>query len=1380
MEITRTILFAMLFAGASLVATGQIGEICDNGIDDDGDGLVDLNDKDECSCVHDPFVQPTTSPIPNPSFELNSGLPDRKDQFNLVNDWYLAYNETPDYYCGFEPDDYLAASWPFPSGTCASGLMVAFTNGFRKTEYIGTYLVNPLPAGSSAKLEFYVYTTWDPISSMFPGSMCSGVANVAGLPPYQFSLYGYNNQDPFGSMSVPDCPAGTELGSVSVTPMESWQKISLVMNNIPHDIQKIVIGASCQVPAEYVSGCYAYSLIDGLNMKVGAVPINLTIHESGGLCAGDSKLQALSDVAGTFQWYKEGIALIGQTSDELLVSDGKYGPGRYTVYFQSNGQCDTASIHVTGSMRPGADFSNSVGCSGQEVQFTNTTNSFSIPYNSEWHFNGNWVVDSRAESPTHTFNTPGTYPVTLVINTPGCSDTIKKTVKINQTPIVRFKPDSGCLGRDFIFQSTPIQHPTGHNYSWDFGDGNTVTGKTNPIHEYALVGKFGVTYTITNMVSKCTDKFVDTAVVYHRPDARILPNQDWIICQKDTLKLYDGSVIPKVVDNDYINYWRWDIDGSSVSYQKNPKWFNVTNGSKVRLIVNTAQGCRDTTVKKEVTVNPNPQTRITASDSCMNQTTVFTDSSGIVGNEQLTYEWDFGDGSSKEQGKGPKSHKYQQPGLYNVRLTVNSARNCSTKAQLPVRIWDKPTAKFTYSDSCASRNVQFSGTSTNPNSDQSLEWLWQLNAPNSNFLSSGYQTDTTYSVAGSYDVTLVVKDSVGCSDTIAKVVDINPTPLASVSVDSGCVYKEFAFNNNSVLDPAINPTHEWDFGDGSKGNKETENHNYNAAGVYTYQYVVASQFGCSDTATGLLKVYDKPNARILGDTVICDYDVLNLSDGSLIPTVVGNDSIFERFWRFGPGPDQLGKNPTWSNVADSSVVRLEVMTQQKCQDTAYRMILVNSIRAHITSMQDGDSVCSKRVVQFNSLATRDTAGGIDYAWDFGDGNGSVVQNPRHPYTQSGKYPVRLIATANNCSDTAMVDSVVVRGTPNAKIQIDGLTCKDRKVVLHNVSDVSSAWPDSLVHGVWVYGNTIDSSQSLSIDPLSDTTTILLGVRSALGCPDTAKRVLIPNPIPKAYFDFVGDSGCAKSCAVFTNQSTIDASATIDSLRWDFDGLGTSTDSVARFCYPNGLPDTVLKYDVTLTVTSDSGCVHSRKISDAITVLPTPNVKAYVIGEPKFCVDSVFRFASEVFPTSKLQWFANKDSLIGEYQDSLTYRIRQDGFLLIELKATNNHNCSEIAQVYVEAVHCYDSIFLPNVFTPNGDEVNDLFEIVKLPPGDHEMSIFNRWGELVYHTSGHPIKGWDGYSASGQEMPVGTYFVVFKVDNHKTYKGNVTLLRQKRN
>ena len=107
--------------------------------------------------------------------------------------------------------------------------------------------------------------------------------------------------------------------------------------------------------------------------------------------------------------------------------------------------------------------------------------------------------------------------------------------------------------------------------------------------------------------------------------------------------------------------------------------------------------------------------------------------------------------------------------------------------------------------------------------------------------------------------------------------------------------------------------------------------------------------------------------------------------------------------------------------------------------------------------------------------------------------------------------------------------------------------------------------------------------------------------------------------------------------------------------------------------------------------------------------------------------------------------------------------------------TDASGCTKTVDDVVISESYNDCIRIPNVFTPNGDGVNDewIIENIELFPDAH-IYVFNRWGQLLYHERGNG-KRWDG-SYRGHFVPSGVYLYIIKLHSDEdTYKGTVTVL-----
>jgi gliding motility-associated-like protein len=144
--------------------------------------------------------------------------------------------------------------------------------------------------------------------------------------------------------------------------------------------------------------------------------------------------------------------------------------------------------------------------------------------------------------------------------------------------------------------------------------------------------------------------------------------------------------------------------------------------------------------------------------------------------------------------------------------------------------------------------------------------------------------------------------------------------------------------------------------------------------------------------------------------------------------------------------------------------------------------------------------------------------------------------------------------------------------------------------------------------------------------------------------------------------------------------------------------------------------------------------------------------------------------------SGYEWFIDGNSVSTDENPLLVFDYNNQA--LVTLVTTSSDGCNDTSQTTVTGPS-FDSlvdIAVSNVFTPNGDGLNDFFEITSNGDlsGCIELQIFNRDGVLVHNSTGG-IHTWDGRSAIGKSFPDGVYFYVYNI-NGTEYKGNITLMR----
>ncbi len=317
------ITFLLIFHLVGLFAQ----EICNNGIDDDNDFLIDLND-DDCACNGDKPV----SLIPNPSFEERSCCPTFAGALNCANDWIQASVPTTDYVhtCGILSNPYVPydadAPLPFPDGEGAIGFRDGKEGNANYKEYAGACLNSPMETGIDYRLDFYVGFNENPISREFPMAIF-GTTNCSNLP------FGSGNEA-FG------CPANDFnwdlIGELEVTGNDEW--VNVVFDfTVDKPYAAIALGPSCDPHPNYNS--HPYFFFDNLVLsetKLFGIPF---AEIDGGVCQEEIKLSIENNPSQTYQWYKDGIAIVGETSSTLQIFNPIDAQGNYLLLIEENGQC---------------------------------------------------------------------------------------------------------------------------------------------------------------------------------------------------------------------------------------------------------------------------------------------------------------------------------------------------------------------------------------------------------------------------------------------------------------------------------------------------------------------------------------------------------------------------------------------------------------------------------------------------------------------------------------------------------------------------------------------------------------------------------------------------------------------------------------------------------------------------------------------------------------------------------------------------------------------------------------------------------------------------------------------------------------------------------
>ncbi len=464
-----------------------------------------------------------------------------------------------------------------------------------------------------------------------------------------------------------------------------------------------------------------------------------------------------------------------------------------------------------------------------------------------------------------------------------------------------------------------------------------------------------------------------------------------------------------------VTAWQWDFgDGSTASEQHPVHTYSTGGNYTVTLTTSNAYGYRQTS-SRQIAVGAAPTAAFTAAPLSGNAplTVTFTDQSRGEVREWL---WDFGDSTTSTQ-QHP-THEYAKAGIYSVTLTVSDScgSHSETKTEL-ITVNSPVVADFAADDSsgCPPLTVQF----TDLSSGNATSWWWDFGDGST---SSEQNPSHTYSVAGLYTVTLKASSAAGSDEEIKTAfIRVKNAPQAAFAVDKtvASVGKAVTFTESASNEPT---SWWWDFGDGVTTTERNPRHAFATAGEYTVSLTVANE--CSthtESRPNFITVVDTVSAAFsAADTPGCAPHTVAFTDLSTGPVTVWR-------WDFGDGTASQQQNPSHTYTSSGRyAVTLTVYNAANDSSVFIKPALVQVDSTPLAAFQ-ADVTTGNAPLQVH-FVDQSTGNPSFWSWDFGDGNQSTEQNPRHTYAVAGDYTVTLI-TGNACSSDTLTQTSYIHVEP---------------------------------------------------------------------------------------------------------------------------------------------------------------------------------------------------------------------------------------------------------------------------------------------------------------------------------------------------------------
>lgn len=924
------------------------------------------------------------------------------------------------------------------------------------------------------------------------------------------------------------------------------------------------------------------------------------------------------------------------------------------------------------------------------------------------------------------------------------------------------------------WNNQPAQNPTGQIAVPGVTGNNDLTIPVT-VHVQSMLGinnNFGWMLRLATEQQYRQTRFrsSDWAQVDRRPKLTIdfspiyaVASNDTIICPGDSVTLSAaGYFDPNQTSgpSESVRYlWR-PAAGLSCTTCPNPK-ASPDSTTAYEVAVFTCANCAelDTVVVNvsQVEIQGPSDTLICGSDSVQLFATV-PGGSGIV------YSWAPSTGLSCTACPDPVARP-----TANTRyvVTATDPNGCVSTDTIEINLAPKPLVPALTDTTIICQNDPgpwTPGIPVAPVSNYYYQWTPVTGVSNPNIPIPDFSINSA--VPGDYPYSLNIINEHGCDTTVSILFRVLPNDIAQAGPDQSICG---TLATLAATPPALAGSGSWSIASGGGSFSSVTNPNAVVTNMLVGQNVLVWSIG-------------NAQCGVSSDTVIIDVTLLptfpNAGPDQVLcgnsTTLAGNNlTMGTGQWTLASGGGSIA-NPSSPNTAVTGLASglnrfVWTSSNSPCPSFSDTVDISVSLPPSAAVAGPDQDICGTSA----QLAATPPQSG-NGLWTMAGGNGTFANANQASTTVSGMSPGlhTLVWTVSNpgCpSNTDTLEIMVYAVPPDADAGADQRFCGRNHTQLNGNAAAPGQGLWTLVSGS---GQIVNNSDPFTeVNGLAPGVNILVWTISNGVCPVVQDSVLIQvDEVPLADLEVIAQVDCAPVEVVFN-----DLSQNANGLSWDFgDGTTQATQAGISVSHTYTQAGT---YDVTM-IAEGFGCRDTIIIPVAVTVSPDPiaDFTSNPDASQEIEAGTLIQFNDlSQLATSILWEFEGGET---STQANPTFSFGSKGEFCVKLTAFGaGDHCID------EETVCYtiweSSLFIPTGFTPNGDNLNETFELVSLITfADFEIEIYDRWGKLIYRSE---VWGefWDG-KFQGELVPEGAY--VFKVrgtrqDGKKIAKeGTVTVLR----
>jgi len=953
----------------------------------------------------------------------------------------------------------------------------------------------------------------------------------------------------------------------------------------------------------------------------------------------------------------------------------------------------------------------------------------------------------------------------------GCTKKDTGTITVNPTPTVSISSGGGSSSQVVCSGNTvnPITFSSSANTTINWSNTNinigiSASGTTNIGSYQAPVVTTQQTGTLTaiatNTITGCSSSATSP------PAFTVTINPLPIISATDSLTpggcggLANGCISNVAGQAPGTYQYSWD---NGTTWSANSQHCNIPAGNYT-VGVKDANGCVSQKIISLPTANAPAIPAIAGlpTSTCAGDTIHL---SVTATQPHMTYTWTSASGT--QSGTTYTINNTNPAGIYNVGLAIEDSNSCSNAATYTFTVNALPHPVISGNDhfckgASTVLNVSPAGTG--------FSYQWSLGG---NAISGATASTYTATSGGTFGVA-VTNTLTGCKHDTVITINVDSVPHAPVV--------STATNNNTYCQgQTINPvtvtgtgTFTWYADAGLTTPIGTGSPFTPSVTVTSTLYVTASSSVCTGDSTPVVitinPIPPTPTITIgAGNNIYCQNQTVGSITASGPSTIVWYDNaslthVIDTGNTYIPTSLPLGTTTYY--LIDSSAAGC------KSAGTTTVSVTINPNPATPLVTSPATNV----YCQNQTPGTITASGASTIVW-YDNASLTHVVDTGTSYTPTGLplgtttyYLVDSSAAGCKSISSATV-SITINETPSTPVVASGNAISYCQGSAINI--ITASGTDTLV---WYTNPALTppaiytgNSYTLGNLPIGTTTYYILDT-SAAGCKSvaTATVTITINPKP-----------------------TITGNAVVDSSL-----CGKNNGSVSGLTVSNGTPQYIYEWvssggsvvGDSLNLTNVGAGTYSLIVIDANQCRDTSNGSGYTVGASN-AVTADFSPSSYQGTAPLAVTFSNTsvgataygwsfgDNAGTSTQVNPSYTYTNAGSYVVTLVALNGH-CSDTARKTI-TIDVPEVLIIPNIFSPNGDGINDQFFITSSGISTLNCDIYNRWGELLF-TLRSVHESWDGIINNGNHAPEGTYFYLLQATGFdgKEYKkqGTLTLVR----